>query len=625
MMLNTRSTVSKAAYRLVNSTGRPPSLIRPSYSGIIRSFAAQSQPIEQPLLSSQPPQPEAAAGTETATSAKTATFSSNEFPDRHEAPIITRAQSIDHPVSHKTKQSTTRHQYSISPARSIGIERPSHIPPNVPLESLGVPDLELTTLPNGVRVGSIENYSRVSSVGVLLDFGSRHEMDQCTVQSSSSSNHTEVVSTAGVNHLMELMAFQSTQHHTGSEIRNIMENIGSAYFATSSREQMMYCVDVLRPNVNMAFGLLSETIKCPMLEELEIEEMKQVIQFQVMDIMPQVLMGEGLQMAGYGPLDDNGSGDDDKNNILQQLGRPHFCTPESLPNLTARSVHTFRELHLLNRPRGIVVSGSGIAHEALVELANANFGHIASSFSNVEEENDAAKNNRTIPSVYTGGEYRLQRPPNPNPAKEEFTHVAIAFEVGGWHSSDLVPTCVLQTLLGGGSSFSAGGPGKGMYSRLYREVLNRYSWAESSEAFTSFHSESGLWGMSGSCKPAHSRELTRVLVDHFLKLENDLVSDEELDRARNMLKCNVLTQLESRLVLFEDIGRQILTYGKREDAATMCAKIDAVTKTDIRDMVRKALKKPPTLSTVGIDIGNVPKVEELSQWLGRGLLKKSWF
>ncbi|CAN0347924.1 unnamed protein product, partial [Ectocarpus sp. 8 AP-2014] len=42
------------------------------------------------------------------------------------------------------------------------------------------------------------------------------------------------------------------------------------------------------------------------------------------------------------------------------------------------------------------------------------------------------------------------------------------------------------------------------------------------------------------------------------------VTDEELSRARNMLKCNVLTHLESRLVLFEDIGRQMLTYGRRE-------------------------------------------------------------
>ena len=92
-----------------------------------------------------------------------------------------------------------------------------------------------------------------------------------------------------------------------------------------------------------------------------------------------------------------------------------------------------------------------------------------------------------------------------------------------------------------------------------------------------------------------------------------------------MLKCNVLTQLESRLVLFEDIGRQILTYGKREDAATMCAKIDAVTKEDIRRVVQKAMKKPPTLATVGIDIKNVPRVDEITKWLGRGPTKKSWF
>ena len=31
----------------------------------------------------------------------------------------------------------------------------------------------------------------------------------------------------------------------------------------------------------------------------------------------------------------------------------------------------------------------------------------------------------------------------------------------------MVAYSLLQTLLGGGSMFSAGGPGKGMYSRLY--------------------------------------------------------------------------------------------------------------------------------------------------------------
>lgn len=549
-----------------------------------------------------------AAPAQASSSAPAKTYSENEFPDRQEPPVITRTNAADVASVNKNAAkpaSKPTTQYRISPTRRIGTERPAHIPPNVPLESLEIPRTEITTLSNGVRVGSMENYSQVSSVGVLLDFGSRHEMDRCTIPPTC-----DVVSTAGVNHLMELLAFQSTKNHSGEEIRHIMENLGGATFATSSREQMMYCVDVLRPNVEAAFTLLGDSIKCPTIETAEVEEMKQVIEFQLMDAMPQILLGEGLQLAGYGPLDGG--------NALQQLGRPHFCTAESLPNLTAESVHAFREQHLLHKPEGIVVSGSGISHDLLVELAEANFGHISPADAN----EDSAP--RDVPSVYTGGEHRLQRPPNPNPAKEEFTHVALAFEVGGWHSNDLVPTCVLQTLLGGGSSFSAGGPGKGMYSRLYREVLNRNSWVESSEAFTSFHAESGLWGISGSCGPKNSRELTRAIVDQFLKLKDELVTDEELNRARNMLKCNVLTQLESRLVLFEDIGRQILTYGKREDAATMCAKIDAVTKSDIQEVVRKAIEKPPTLSTVGIDIKNVPRVEEVTQWLEKGLQKKSW-
>jgi processing peptidase subunit alpha len=54
----------------------------------------------------------------------------------------------------------------------------------------------------------------------------------------------------------------------------------------------------------------------------------------------------------------------------------------------------------------------------------------------------------------------------------------------------MVTACVLQTLLGGGSSFLAGGPAKGMYSRMYQQVLNRYGWMETAEAFTTFANES---------------------------------------------------------------------------------------------------------------------------------------
>jgi processing peptidase subunit alpha len=274
---------------------------------------------------------------------------------------------------------------------------------------------------------------------------------------------------------------------------------------------------------------------------------------------------------------------------------------EELQNLNPHVVKSFMHDHILHNPKELVVAGAGMGHDELVDMAKYHFGHLS--------QNKIPEKERTIPSTYRAGEQLLQ-----HSSVDGFTRIALAYELGGWHSDDLVPTCVLQTLLGGGNSFSAGGPGKGMYSRLYRQVLNRYFWAESAEAFTIFHAETGLFGMSGSSAPGKSGDVVRVLAEHFGMLSVDLVSDEELERARNMLKNNVLSQLESRLVLFEDMGRQVLTYGHREDTHTMCRKIDAVTKEDLRELIRRAMQQPPTLAAVGDDLSQVPSHKELCAW-----------
>lgn len=41
------------------------------------------------------------------------------------------------------------------------------------------------------------------------------------------------------------------------------------------------------------------------------------------------------------------------------------------------------------------------------------------------------------------------------------------------------------------------------------------------------------------------------------------VKKEDLERAKNAAVCQVLVNLESRAVVSEDIGRQVLTYGHR--------------------------------------------------------------
>jgi len=55
----------------------------------------------------------------------------------------------------------------------------------------------------------------------------------------------------------------------------------------------------------------------------------------------------------------------------------------------------------------------------------------------------------------------------------ELAHVVLGLESCSHKDEDFIAFCVLNMLMGGGGSFSAGGPGKGMYTRLYTNVLNR--------------------------------------------------------------------------------------------------------------------------------------------------------
>ncbi len=215
-------------------------------------------------------------------------------------------------------------------------------------------------------------------------------------------------------------------------------------FFVINREQLLYCIDVLRDSMENAMRLLADSILAPSLSNKEVEEQKHVMALQVAEMPSDMLLKEILQEAAY-----KGT----------PLGRPHYCPSGKASNLSAETLREFRA-NTFTAPR-IVLAGAGVCHEEFVELGNNFFSSLPSK---------SAQPLKRAPALYTGG-VKTMPPLQPH---EELTRVALAYEVGGWHDDRFVPTCVLQVLLGGGDSFSAGGPGKGMHSRLYREVLNRY-------------------------------------------------------------------------------------------------------------------------------------------------------
>ena len=59
-------------------------------------------------------------------------------------------------------------------------------------------------------------------------------------------------------------------------------------------------------------------------------------------------------------------------------------------------------------------------------------------------------------------------------------------------------------------------------------------------------------------------------------------SDEEVERAKAQLKASMLMQLDGSSPVCEDIGRQMLTYGRRMTPAEIFARIDAVDAATVR-------------------------------------------
>ncbi len=78
------------------------------------------------------------------------------------------------------------------------------------------------------------------------------------------------------------------------------------------------------------------------------------------------------------------------------------------------------------------------------------------------------------------------------------------------------------------------------------------------------------------------------------------ITDAEVERAKTQLKANMLMQLDSYSNICEDIGRQMLTYGRRMSNHETFARIDAITTEDIKATANKYINdEDHALAAVG--------------------------
>lgn len=492
---------------------------------------------------------------------------------------------------------------------------------------------QISTLSNGVRVATESLPGPFAGVGVYIDAGSRYEDE----------------SLRGVSHIMDRLAFKSTNVRSSDGMLEALEALGGNIQCASSRESLMYQSASFNSAVSTTLGLLAETIRDPLITEEEVMQQLATAEYEIDEIWerPELILPELVHMAAY------------EGNTL---GNPLLCPRERLGEINRDVVLQYRETFF--NPERIVVAFAGVPHDQAVKLTEQLFGDMKASkqgkgpvlsgtgIDTTLSDSEAAVKEGQVPTVpqftptstvsspaatsksqtsllsklpflknltgsndhsvspldpslvepsaldltrtahYTGGFMSLPPiPPPANPMLPRLSHIHLAFEALPISNKDIYALATLQTLLGGGGSFSAGGPGKGMYSRLYTNVLNQHGWVESCIAFNHSYTDSGIFGISASCSPTRTTEMLEVMCRELHALTQDTgfwsLQPQEVNRAKNQLRSSLLMNLESRMVELEDLGRQVQVHGRKVSVSEMCRHIEELTVEDLRRVARQ--------------------------------------
>ena len=454
---------------------------------------------------------------------------------------------------------------------------------------------KVTVLSNGLRVASENRFGQFCTVGVLLDSGPRYE----------------IAYPSGISHFLEKLAFGSTiAYKNKDEIMLALEKHGGICDCQASRDTFVYAASAERHGLDTVVQILGDIVLRPQITHEEINTARQMIRFELESLLTrpeqEPILMDMIHAAAY------------RNNTL---GLPKICPEENIDHIDRKVLLEY--LHDHYTPNRMVVAGVGIEHEHLISTVEKYFVEKKSIWKEEEKETNAtAPVGKLVNTVdasiaqYTGG-YVLEEcnvPVYAGPSGlPELSHVVIGLEGCSHQDPDFVAMCVLNMMMGGGGSFSAGGPGKGMYTRLYTNVLNRYHWLYSATAYNHAYSDTGLFCIHASCTPSHVREMVEVIVHEMVTMTNN-ITDSELARAKKQLQSMLLMNLEQRPVVFEDIGRQVLATGSRKRPEYFIQAIDAISKEDINNVARRLLKSPPSVAARG-EVRTVPSIGDIQAGL----------
>lgn len=403
------------------------------------------------------------------------------------------------------------------------------------------PKVEFSKLENGFTVASIDKQGLAAQLGLYVKAGSRHE---------TADNY-------GVSHMVSTMAFRSTAHLSHLRTVKTLETLGAdkTTECVVGREDICYKTTVPREFLPFAVPLLIGNVLFPRLLPWEVKPAQDQLKKDRKALLndPDALVNELLYKTAY---------------CNNTLGHSTVATERALPYFTPETVRSFMLDHFA--PERMVLVGVNVAHADLAKWSMRSF---------VDYNAIPLKERPQNRALYTGGDARADSS-SPN------CHLAIAFESASWQTTDRVPVAVLGSILGIGEG-----------SMLSTQILSQNPYVESCSAFNLAHTDSGLFGVYGVVQPTKAGEFVHQLTTVLAGLTD--ITEEQVVRAKAVLKGDLLRKLDEAPTIMADIGKQVLLSGAHHDASALIDAIDAVDVARLKVAADRILASKPTIVAVG--------------------------
>ena len=377
-------------------------------------------------------------------------------------------------------------------------------------------------LTNGMCLVYEKVLSQAVSVGLWVKAGSMYEKAEEN----------------GISHFTEHMLFKGTKRRSAFELADETDYVGGQINAYTSRECTCYYIKTLSESMELSIDILSDMYYNSLFREEDIESEKKVVI-------------EEINMYEDSPEDVSLDALCEKVWSGNPLGAQILGTEKSVLSFTRENITDYVKRRYTPENTVISVCG-GFDEKKLISLCE-------NYFSGGSRGKDASLKE----PVWKSGRWIKKK-------DIEQTHLSIGYPAYSLSDDRIYPLAVMNNVLGGSVS-----------GRLFRSLREKYALCYSIYSYTSLFPDAGMLGIYAGLNFSELKTAEKLIDEEIEKLITVPVSDYELEKAHNQLKCGIIMNGESISSKMAENGKMQLLKGVIHTDEETISKIESVNAKDI--------------------------------------------